>query len=723
MTEPRRPTVAQEIAAATAVAVACFGAFLKLGGVVMVDLRYQDTLTVPPGVPAVAGAAGCAVLVTAVLWKWLAAAGWRRHFFRLCRPLLLLAVFYFIPAGFASIAGAVLVLAFTVGRVAAAAGPPLHFQLRWRTVFATVGVAALLWAVAGAAIQYYAHSRLAMQWFDWGHYFEALNNCFKGRPFYLNLEHGSFLGSRFCPGLIVLLPVVMLQSEFCFFLTGSLLLGSGAVIVAGIGRSMNFTPAQSLGLAAWYLLIPGLVNMNVPLVDGFHEVYMLFPAVLGAVWCCLERRYAAAVLLALFSCLVRETVPFFWIGMGGALFLRGRRRTGLAVAVGAALAAVLIFKVAMPYFGGGRETYVHTSFFPQLGSGMMEIALSPLIRPGVFWGGLFSLHNLQFWLTLLPPFLWTGVAAPWWWLGMAPDFLMVASDCRFDSQTVLRHYQTIMLLAMMIAALDGFRRLREGNGVLIRKLLGSGAAHPAAGALAAMLVTAGGFTFFYTQFPGMAAQDRRLYDWSDARPLLSEFIAAIPPGTAVSAGPRIAGHLVMRNEIFFDWLPEKNQHLEKYVFIEGTSTMYGESALRNRLLKSPDWRVLRSAMLDERQLILFEHAPGGAPAPAAVRSVPEEEWLRFGAAVPCRLPGVELRAAWLPEGIFRLAARIGTPQSRDFGLRIELTLTDGSHQRTFVLFGHGLASAETAAVGDTAVYDFRLPAPPRVCRITPVVVR
>ena len=80
-----------------------------------------------------------------------------------------------------------------------------------------LATAVILFAAVGTYQQYDSYNRLAMSWFDWGHFYECLNNFFRGKPFHLNLCDGSFLGSRFTPTLTLLLPVVATSSVVLFF--------------------------------------------------------------------------------------------------------------------------------------------------------------------------------------------------------------------------------------------------------------------------------------------------------------------------------------------------------------------------------------------------------------------------------------------------------------------------------------------------------------------------
>ena len=697
-------------------AVLCAGAATRIFALRFVDLRYQLVQSFPIDLSCRISGGGAALLWFLGVFllqrrygrsESLVSDFWAANF-----PMAVLAAFYWCELSFASLILVAAIAGLCAGRVFARldVSPFARLRVSARGALITVSLAVLAAALWGAWWQYFSFSRLAMQWLDWGHYFEALNNVFKGRPLEINNSGGSFLGARFCPSLIVLLPVVALQSEWAFFFAGSLLVCSGAIFVLLIARELGMAPREALGYALWYLVIPGIVNLNLPLLDGFHEVLMFFPVMLAVVWCWLRKWYPAAVVLILFSFGIRETIGFMWFGWGVALILHGRRRLGAILAAAGLIGALLVIGVLMPCFNPPDEVYIHTSFFPQLGGSVAEIALSPVLRPREFFGSLFTLHNFFFWLTLFLPFIWMGYGGIWCWVALLPDLLMVSVDNRFDSQTVLRHYQAVMVIVLVVSVLMGAKRLNErlrAGGETGSWWLGkvSGAA-AGRGRMAGMWVSTLFCAAFFTQTPGLPGWDPRLFSWSDARPLVAEFAEFIEPGAELTAGPRIASHFIMRNEVFIDYDDDPQRPLRRYVFVEGFSPMYGEDRLGRKLLASPDWQLLHHAYLDERLLLLFERVPGVPKPPVPVTAFSDEEWSAWGRPIPSPLREVELRGAVDTSGLLIIAARLCCRIDYDLGFRVTLRYLDGGESRSFISFGGGIYPALFAAPGE--VYQFTI---------------
>ena len=637
-------------------------------------------------------------------------------------PLVFLLPLWFLPLSYMSIPLGVLCFALAAGRFTA--------QLRQQTdggaldrccvpILTAFVVGAALW---GALLQWRSYSALGMQWLDWGHYYESLRNTWRGEFFRLNLSHGCFLGSRFCPSLLVLSPV-LLAGVRGFFFAGALLVASGAILVYALARHFRARKAEALLFGVWYLLLPGVVNLELPLLDGFHEVFLLFPAVLGALLAYEKRRYLLAWILVLFCFGVRETVPFMFLGFGATLFVTGRRRHGLLLAGASLLALVLVIGVLMPLMRPAEKTvYDHVSFYPHLGDTVREIALSPILRFKVFWGKLFcDAHSWRYYAVLFLPFAFLAAAAPEWLIPMVFDLVMVVEDRRFDSQTLLRHYQCVMLITLVAASLQGFRKLRAGTAPgYVKSFLFPVGDRPTNGILAATLTATLGMSLFFTQAPYLPGADPRLEKWRDVRGTVRNFTDLMEPGSSVTAGPRLAGFLVDDHDVHLSG--DREAPLRRYVLIEGLNPDYRQKRLRYDLLNDPAWTLLRSEYLDDRLMLiqLFEHKPRRFSPPDGVRRMTGPEWRSCGAPIPGTLPQLEMRArpVTLPgRDVLAVSVRLKNRVDFDLGFAVRIDYDGAPAAEHFVSFGNGVLPADRAAVGD--VYTFTVPIAGKIrnCRV------
>ena len=698
-------------------------------GTAFVDQRFQ-TLMIPGTFPGWIAALAPAALA-ALFWGALELLRRRGDsvrrppevgIFFAALPLAPLVSLWFVPFTYLAVPLCVVCFALSAGRFVA----QLRYDADGGALDRYCGLLLTLFVVAvafwGALQQWRSHTALGMQWLDWGHYYESLRNTWRGEFFRLNLSHGCFLGSRFCPSLIVLSPVLPTGVKG-FFFAGALLVASGAWPVYALARHFRARKSEALLFGIWYLLLPGVVNMELPLLDGFHEVFLLFPAVLGAFLAYEKRNYWLAGILVLFCFGVRETVPFMFLGFGVTLFLTGRRRDGAILAAASLLALVLVIGVLMPLARPAEKTvYDHVTFYPHLGETVPEIALSPILRFKAFWGKLFcDAHSWCYYAVLVLPFVFLAAAAPEWLIPMAFDLVMVTEDRRFDSQTLLRHYQCVMLITLVVASLEGFRKLRAGTAPPYAKFfMFPTGDRPTNGIMAATLTATLGMTLFFTQIPGLPGADPRLEKWRDARDTVRRFTDLMEPRSQVTAGPRLAGFLVDDYDVFLS--SDGTEPLKRYVLVEGFNPDYRQKKLCGELLRDPGWTLLRSEYLDDREMLiqLFERKPRRFPLPHGVSRMTEEEWRACGMPIPCRLDELEMRARPVSRGgrdFLVVYARLRAKVDFDIGFRLRIDYEDSPASERFVSFGNGMLPADSAAAGDVYVFSVPIAGRIRNCRV------
>ena len=577
-----------------------------------------------------------------------------------------------------------------------------------------VVITALLTALGGWYMQCYSLDKMAMQWLDWGHFYESLVNTLDGKFFYLNMGNACYLYSRFCVSLLVLLPVVIFRNVELFLLVGALCIASGGIIIYAVMRRWKFSPQSGIIAALWFAALPLTVNLLLPLLDGFHEVFLLVPSVLGAWYFYRRNRILPAALLVLFTLGLRETIGFMWAGYAVVLFLQKERKKGTILFAVSIFMLIFLLGFLMPYLKGGGN-YEHTVFFPHLGNSIREIALSPFCKPALFFGTLFKSGNWIFWGSLLLPFVWTIWKRPLWLLPMLPDLVMVSLDYRFDSQNILRHYQIVPYIVLIIAALEGLLALRRNQNT--RKYCNA--------ALAAMLATSLGSCWCFTQIPGFPASDRRLPEWSFANGVLNRFFHKLPPGVKVTASPRIASHLVNRNDVFiYRGNEDSFEPLQDYVFIESFNPE-PESILRRKLLQRPNWSLIHQEYLDERLLQLYKRTPGSAPMMSAYRhrTAGEAEFARYGMPIPSSLPQVQMRGTVTPGGYLAISARLAQKVTTDLGFAVEIISVTGEKVRYFQSFGNGVYPADLASIGEVFTFMIKLDSPVKSCKVDILVLK
>ena len=124
-----------------------------------------------------------------------------------------------------------------------------------------------------------------------------------------------------------------------------------------------------------------------------------------------NKRAGWALLCAVWAILIKEEAAIV-VGMFGiylALFER-RKLAGAVLATSAFGYFLLATSVLVPLISG--HNYAMTSFFRDLGNSKLEILLSPLTKPSVFWGKLFEPASWYFAALLLAPLLFLPLRKP-----------------------------------------------------------------------------------------------------------------------------------------------------------------------------------------------------------------------------------------------------------------------------------------------------------------------
>ena len=113
------------------------------------------------------------------------------------------------------------------------------------------------------------------------------------------------------------------------------------------------------------------------------------------------------VLCIALSLLIQETVAVFWAGWGLFLIVGEKKyRKGLLLFLAMAAWFAFLACVLQPW-AAGDAVYGQNFHYAALGATPLEAALSPFLRPGAFWGSLFSSRGLFFAAVLLTP-LWAA---------------------------------------------------------------------------------------------------------------------------------------------------------------------------------------------------------------------------------------------------------------------------------------------------------------------------
>ena len=596
--------------------------------------------------------------------------------------------------------------------------PRWEFQRQWPALLILLALS-MAFIGYGFYVQKKAFDTAYISWGDWGYFYESLHNTLNGRWFWLNKLHINFLGSRFCPGLIILLPYMkFFGSPYAFFLMSSTILASGGILVYLLGRGMNFTVRESMIFGVIYFLIPGFFNMNLCLTYGFHEIYFTIPTVLLAFYFYERKKYTPALLFFLGSMTFQETIPVLWLGFGVVALLKSRFRLAAILIVVSLAYFYFANQIAVPYFRG--EVFNASVFrYEHLGNTMGEIALSPLTKPDAFWGSLLRPGTFYFLAILLLPVFILTLSFP---LGLAAAgllFMFLCIEKTDQTQNIMLHYQTMMLEVIIINMLYCYRRLKDGEispwfkwlSWLVPVNNGSNACRNAG--LFATFFTALLCFFIYsnTHFSKNPLPDFNAF--SDCRPAVSKFGEFIPPGTRVSSTLRMAAHFCVRNDVYHDLNPSQSRYpIQEYVLLDLLDPLSGNTfPLRDYLLKTKNYKLIHSYG-DEIHFILLLKQQAVTSASPDVSNIPRSTWPTFG--IPITLNDDNFSARWKIKSqsnqttTVQVGLRVENPVDNEVVIRIALLGEKQSLLRSNI-FGKGWYPLRQASPGDTYLIEYTLP--------------
>ncbi len=494
-----------------------------------------------------------------------------------------------------------------------------------------MGFAVVLGLASAAAIWWYCEAAIAYRDFmlgyhDFGHFALRVINTWEGRGWLLETPSLPAFWDHFNPGLILLVPLWALWPDARLFLVvQALCLALPALFVYGIARRLQTPPALAAVWSAVYLAYPSVGLMNLCYSYGWHPVSMALPLLFLSVWFLLGGHRLAALLSLVVACSFKQTVIVIAGCLAAALALQrwGAARTagggdsrGVSVVpsdsrrlepgsprvvLGAEpltspccprssahpgvwgdtrlawqlpRGGWLILWAALVVAFGAIVTWApftefQTGRFSELGDSGLEILLSPVRRPGAFWGQVLRPASVYFLLALTVPWHLPTLFRGWPLLlaTVLPLGILVAWP-HGPAISIAFQYVTEMILVFFLAAVCGSGRVVTGAstpggaaappGGAGARLAGGWPAAAAWGALGASLTASWLFGSLPWSGPTLTLMHAQTYPVPEGRlvanpraagtaghALLTEMVGRVSDAdAAVLATGRIAAHLL-----------------------------------------------------------------------------------------------------------------------------------------------------------------------------------
>jgi uncharacterized membrane protein len=264
-------------------------------------------------------------------------------------------------------------------------------------------------------------------------------------------DHTSFI-------LLLVVPLYWIHpAPQTLLVTQSVLLAAAALPVYAIGRRLLGSSALATLLAAAFLCNPALQRGN---LDQFHPEAFLVPGLALALYAALESRRRLLLVSVVGCLLVKEDTALLVVPLGLWIALRGDRRTGIGIALGAAAWAVFAYEVVIAALLGTTSFYADRIPFGGLG-GLVRTAVGHPVRLASY------LRSDQ-----RPFYLWQlGCSAGWMWLA-APEVAVIgiltfAENVISDFGYMHRidyHYTLALVPVLAIATVWGVARVTSPRG-------------------------------------------------------------------------------------------------------------------------------------------------------------------------------------------------------------------------------------------------------------------
>ncbi len=443
---------------------------------------------------------------------------------------------------------AVVLIGWCVGRLAGAARARAdadQARPRWAGWLAVglAAAAALFWYASLQGMTAGGH----LGYPDVGIFASRLINTVRGVWTFRENPDAVAFWDHFNPGLYVLTPVVAVFNAVAVLnAVGALAAAGPAVVWFWFARRRGWSARASVGFAVGWLLLPGVSQALFSTSLGFHPVLLAMPLVAVSLVLLDGRRWIAFALCALAACSFRETVALSYVGVGLWLAaLSDRRRAGLLILASAVVYFVVVTGVVIPSFRQGAD-YLGVDRFSHLGDGALEILLSPVLRPGAFWGSLLSQRSLVYVAVLfgcvgLVPVLRGGRRL----LALAPEGLFLLLWNEPLTRSIAYHYDAVILVLLYWLSMDCVSGSPAG---------GSGPGRRRAPRWAwAMIGSAAAGSFFLGWWPGL--RDTSPFDpLPSRRPSMDWVRRQIDENDTVAATRRAATHCTEAKAVYI--LPE-----------------------------------------------------------------------------------------------------------------------------------------------------------------------
>ncbi len=419
----------------------------------------------------------------------------------------------------------------------------------------TVGIGVVTYVFLMGFVVLSRHAALQTHALDLGQYLQVIWSISAGHGARTTLPPLHFWGEHLSLVFYLFVPLMWFAPGATVLLAAqTLILAAGAVAVFAyaVRRAALDGQRVAAGFALLYLVNPSLHGIN---IRDIHPQAFAVTFLVGAAAAFDAGRFGWCALALLLTLASREDAAIAVVGFGIWLAL-ARRRWALGAAVAGVAVLVLYADLTwvMSYFRG--SPYPHLHRYRHLGASLPQILVTLVLEPQSWLPVALSLPKLAYLAALLAPLGFLPLLAPRVLSAALPGLAMNLLSFDHVLFNYRSQYQSFVLPFLVLAAVDGYTRLRD------RQIAWASASRALAfGFVASVVLTARTVNDFTVTRWWPGADQRTAYA------LMREIPAAAP----VSVNERLVPHLATRREVYIfptavatsAWILERESEIAK----------------------------------------------------------------------------------------------------------------------------------------------------------------
>ncbi|MFN7732964.1 MAG: DUF2079 domain-containing protein [Pirellula sp.] len=308
---------------------------------------------------------------------------------------------------------------------------------------------------------------------DFGHFTLRVLNTQQGRGLLMETPVLPPFWDHFNPGLLLLVPLAwaLTHAGTIFAIQAACLAGSSLLVYA-IARALHLERWTAVAMGLGWLMLPALGQMNVADTYAWQPISLAIPCMLASYWAWLSKRPVVAAALAVLAASFEEGV-FVAIGCFSAMMMVREavmQRWGAAQPGDASVEPergagsrpwlvwlvvwlIATFGFVAVYRWSGLAEF-QTGRFAKLGKTPLEILVSPVAQPRVFFDLLTRPRNGAFLALLLGPFAFFASARfAWSMLAVGLPLLVLILWEHLPAQSIAFQYPSTLLPVLIVGAM------------------------------------------------------------------------------------------------------------------------------------------------------------------------------------------------------------------------------------------------------------------------------